>query len=259
MSCNVRTMDLVKLNSLTKYPSILTYHTLDPKNGDLIDTAMSFAGTIIATEKVDGTNARIICLPDGNYILGSREELLYGKGDLIGNPALGIVDALKETAERLCLLPSEGITIYYFEVYGGKVTAASKQYTNELRVSYRLFDVVYISNYTELLHKSSADISLWRENGGQAFANEAELQAIAQQHQLALTPRVGELDAMQLPTGLMDTYTWLQSLLAQTRCALDEGAGGKPEGLVIRTINRSTIAKVRFSDYERTFKKRKTS
>jgi hypothetical protein len=54
------------------------------------EEATAFAGTVIATEKVDGTNSRVICLPDGCSLLGSREELLYGKGDLIGNPALGI-------------------------------------------------------------------------------------------------------------------------------------------------------------------------
>ncbi len=30
-------------------------------------------------------------LPDASYLLGSREELLCAQGDLIGNPALGIV------------------------------------------------------------------------------------------------------------------------------------------------------------------------
>ena len=33
MPFNVRSTDLTKLNSLTKYPSIPTYHTLDPRGG----------------------------------------------------------------------------------------------------------------------------------------------------------------------------------------------------------------------------------
>ena len=77
MKFDLKTVDLSKINSLTKYPSIPTYHKLDPKNGSLLEEALNFQGTLIATEKVDGTNARIICLPDGNYLLGSREELLY--------------------------------------------------------------------------------------------------------------------------------------------------------------------------------------
>ncbi len=133
MAFNVRTVDLAKLNSLTKYPSILTYHTLDPRNGGLLEEATAFAGTVICTEKVDGTNSRVICLPDDCYLLGSREELLYGKGDLIGNPALGIVDALKEIADRLYDGGRAEITVYYFEVFGGKVTANSKQYCSRSR------------------------------------------------------------------------------------------------------------------------------
>lgn len=62
---NVRQTDLQRLNSLTKYPSIPTYHTLDPKDGCLVAEAVRFDGDVIATEKIDGTNARLICLPDG--------------------------------------------------------------------------------------------------------------------------------------------------------------------------------------------------
>ena len=48
MKFNVRTVDLAKLNSLTKYPSILTYHTLDPKNGGLMEEVTAFTGTVKA-------------------------------------------------------------------------------------------------------------------------------------------------------------------------------------------------------------------
>src|SRR3954470_23466594 len=71
---DVRTVDLRTVNSVTKYPSIPTYHELDPRNGGLLDTCVSFDGTVIGTEKVDGTNSRIILLPDGAWLLGSREE-----------------------------------------------------------------------------------------------------------------------------------------------------------------------------------------
>src|SRR5687767_1954189 len=91
---NVRTADLKAINSMTKYPSIPTYHALDPRDGSLLEETIPFSGMVIGTEKIDGTNSRIILLPDGTYLLGSREELLYARGDLIGNPALGIVDAL---------------------------------------------------------------------------------------------------------------------------------------------------------------------
>src|SRR5262249_26329407 len=94
MAFETRAVDLVKLNSMTKYPSIPTYHLLGEK-GALLDERVAFAGRVLGSEKVDGTNGRVIFLPDGCWIVGSREELLLARGDLIGNPALGIADALK--------------------------------------------------------------------------------------------------------------------------------------------------------------------
>ncbi|MFI7515873.1 hypothetical protein ACIBVK_20520 [Micromonospora echinofusca] len=67
----------------------------------------STRGPVTLTEKVDGTNARIVGLPGGAYLIGSREELLYARGDLIGNPALGIVDALRDVAERLSVAAAD--------------------------------------------------------------------------------------------------------------------------------------------------------
>jgi RNA ligase-like protein len=255
---NVRTVDLAKLNSLTKYPSILTYHTLDPKNGGLLEEATAFAGTVIGTEKVDGTNSRVISLPDGCYLLGSREELLYGKGDLIGNPSLGIVEALKETADRLCDGGRAEIMVYYFEVFGGKVTANSKQYTGEQRVSFRLFDVVALREYDALLSQPAAQIAQWRDNGGQSFADEATLERVAAQYELTLTPRLFAVDGADLPRGIPETLAFLRTRLPESKCRLDDAGGGKPEGIVLRSSDRSTIAKARFEDYERTLKRKRS-
>jgi hypothetical protein len=257
MAFDVRMVDLVKLNSLTKYPSIPTYHTLDPKNGNLLDEVVPFEGLVIGTEKVDGTNARVICLTDGSFILGSREEFLYARGDLIGNSALGIVEAMKATAERLRQEDLSAVVVYYFEVYGGKVTGSSKQYTGEGRIGSRLFDVATIPEYEVLLRRSTSQISQWREGGGQVFLDEAALHSIAERYSLELTPRVFEVEASELPKGIEATYSFLQQASPTTLCALDSLAGGKPEGLVVRTLSRSVIAKARFADYERTLKKRK--
>ena len=178
MLFDVRKTDLIKLNSITKYPSIPTYHTLDPKNGGLLEEAVTFEGSVLGTEKIDGTNARVICLPDGNFILGSREELLYGRGDLIGNPALGIVEALKGLAEQLSNANQEGITVFYFEVFGGKVTSGSKQYTGTQQVSFRLFDLMYLPDYEPYLAKALQEIALWREAAGQPLLTKRHCSAL---------------------------------------------------------------------------------
>lgn len=252
MEFNVRTADLEAINSATKYPSISTYHQLGDR-GSLTDAVTEFHGPVIGTEKVDGTNSRVITLPDGSWLLGSREELLCAKGDLIGNPALGIVAALREFAETLPV--EDVIRVYYLELYGGKITAASKQYTGNRTVGHRLFDMVVLRDYDAVLGMPLAQISAWRESGGQPFAAEAELADAAVAAGLELTPRLFTLDAAELPRDIDTTREFLAAHLSETRCGLDDGAAGHPEGIVLRTPDRSIIAKARFEDYDRTLRR----
>jgi hypothetical protein len=44
----------------------------------------------------------------------------------------------------------------------------------------------------------------------------------------------------------------LSETLLRTRVALAEAASGHPEGVVVRTEDRSVIAKIRYEDYKRT-------
>ncbi|MDT0530611.1 RNA ligase family protein [Micromonospora sp. DSM 115977] len=255
---DVRTVDLRKINSLTKYPSIPTYHALDPDNGGLLAECVAFTGPVTLTEKVDGTNARIVVLPDGAYLIGSREELLYARGDLIGNPALGIVDALRDVAERLTVAAAaDRITVFYLEVYGGKVTAASRQYTAERRVGHRLFDVAVLDDPAPMLDWPAQRISAWRDGGGQRFLGEADLVGRADASGLATVPRLATVPAEELPRDIEGMHTFLTGYLPRTLVALD-GPAGRSEGLVLRAADRSAIAKARFQDYERTLKRRVT-
>ncbi|MDG6104639.1 RNA ligase family protein [Dactylosporangium aurantiacum] len=252
---DVRAVDLRLLNSLTKYPSIATYHTLEPGSGCLAAPATVFPGEVVATEKVDGTNSRLVLLPDGSYLIGSREELLYAKGDLIGNPALGIVEQLKPVAERLPR--GAGIRVYYLELYGGKVGGAAKQYTRDpARFGWRLFDVAELADWQEPLTWSPAKISAWRESGGQPWLPEDALVALAAQAGLELTPRLWHRPGAELPAGIEDMHQLLTATLPATLVGLD-GAEGRAEGLVLRAPDRSVIAKARFQDYERTLRRRR--
>ncbi len=75
------------LNSATKYPSIPTYHALDPKNGNLLEEPVSFGHEqVLLTEKVDGTNVRLIFI-HGHWFVGSREELLTHGGERLAPAA----------------------------------------------------------------------------------------------------------------------------------------------------------------------------
>lgn len=248
----LREVDLAKLNSMTKYPSIPTYHAMGEK-GALTDKIVSMNGDgVFATEKVDGTNSRIIYLPDETFLIGSREELLHARGDVIWNPAQGIVDALRNTAESLLTTSGkafgDAIWVFYLEVFGGKVTANSKQYTGEKRVGWRLFDVVRLLDYRQLLEKSVDELARWRDNGGQPFLTETELQAGTGRWGLELTPRI---PIGAVPEGHAEVLEWLRCTIPTSQCALDATGLGRPEGLVVRNADRSRIAKIRFEDYER--------
>ena len=256
----LRELDLNKLNSMTKYPSIPTYHALGAK-GALTEEFIAMADEVlIATEKVDGTNSRIICLPDMTFVIGSREELLHARGDVIWNPALGIVDALRLDAERLVTVGEnalrDAIWVFYVEVFGGKVTANSKQYTGEQRVGRRLFAVVCIREHGRLFDKSVEELARWRDNGGQPFLTEAELQARVDRWEFDLTPRIA---VDPLPTTHAEVLEWLTRSIPTTQCCLDGKGLGRPEGLVVRTANRSKIVKIRVEAYERHLRRSDTN
>lgn len=242
-------MQLDKLNSMTKYPSILTYHAMGERGilRDKVD--IPFDGPALLTEKVDGTNARIILWPDGFYIIGMREELLYAKGDLIINPTLAIVATLKPLAEAM--VPSDVLTVYYLEVYGWSVGKNGKQYTGSKTTGCRLFDVATFPNHEKILEMPIEKIASWREHGGQMFCDEEDLHAMAYSQHLLVTPRIG---LGLIPSSLRETYDWMNATISMSQAKSDSGAMGRPEGIVVRTPERSRIAKLRFEDYEKTFR-----
>lgn len=250
-------IDLRAINSATKYPSIPTYHTLNPRNGTLTDSTVYFerGNGVVLTEKIDGTNTRIITLPGGQYLIGSREELLTHRGDVVHNPMLGIVDAVRDIAEGLTPMPADVpfLGVYYGEVYGGKLPMA-RDYTSTGATGFRLFDVAFIP--TEVLGWSVERIASWRQHGGQQFVPWLELLETEVKEDLTLVPVLANVSPSELPVTIEDTYTWLKEYTPATRALLDKDARGESEGIVLRSQNRGTIAKARFSDYERTLRKR---
>lgn len=243
--------NLKATNSLTKYPSILTYHALGERGRLTGELQVPFGeGPLFASEKIDGTNARIICHA-GDYLVGSREELLHARGDCIWNPSMGIVDALVGTDERIASLtrPAQHVTVVYGEVYGGKITSASKQYTSGCAVGFRVFDVVSFEEdeFRAMLTWETARIASWRDSGGQRFLDDLVLNQFAEMSRLELVPHVTTLDS--LPCDRAEVLAMMRAVLPETRAGLD--VNGRAEGLVVRTPTRSRIAKLRFEDYER--------
>lgn len=245
---------LPQLNSLTKYPSIPTYHKLDATTGGLLEEVITFEGAVYGTEKIDGCNGRIILTPDGSYVIGSREDLLTASGDLVHNAALGVVDALRPLAEHLnaeAHLPFgwDEIVVLYLEVYGQKDTSAWKNYgTGE--ASYRLFDVAVVD--TDKLDWEVERISTWRKAGGQKFLGVEGLRKIAAECGVEQVPHLFEMDGADLPTSINDMYEFLQSYTTTT--APISGEPGRCEGFVLRSdgTQERRLAKVRHANYART-------
>lgn len=253
--------DLRKLNSLTKYPSIPTYHVLGEK-GRLTDGLSEDLASqqVIATEKVDGTNSRIIFTPDGAYVIGSREELLHAQGDLIFNPVLDIVETVRPLADSLVgrvleqIGRSDCIATVYVETYGGKIGSNAKQYSSERSLGYRLFDVSIVP--LAKLDEPLEAIAAWREDKGQDYLTCEQLAAFAEANEIPGVPQVFTGNGSELPRDIEGMLEFLRATIPRTHSALDAGAKGQPEGLVVRTSDRRQIAKIRFEDYERTLKAR---
>ncbi len=257
---------LAQINSLTKYGSIPTFHVMDGR-GNLQEAHVSlegpFSGPLLLTEKVDGTNVRIILYPDGDYIIGSREELLYAKGDRIENPALGIVQAVKPIAERISASArSNFFCVVYGEVYGGNVGKAARQYSPDRETTgFRVFDVFSLPmvNYDSLLKNTPAQIASWRDNGGPMFISNEALAYFAKIEELELVPRLTAIQTSvrdyNIPTTIEGMYNFLQ-YYKETQVVLSENHTGHSEGLVLRSEYRDFIAKVRFEDYNKAMRLR---
>jgi len=191
-----------------------------------------------------------------NGVLKSREDLLWERRDLIGNPAMGIVEAVKDTVQRLFECRPERIAVYYVEVYGRNIGGGAKNYTKNGKVGFRLFDVVFIDNFEELLAWPADQIARWRDQGGQKYVDANRLIDLAKEVGFESVPALFDIDAAQLPTSLEDTHRFLLGF-EWSRCKLDDKADGVPEGVVVRSPDRKSIAKIRREDYERTLKRRK--
>lgn len=259
-------MDLKKLNSLTKYPSILTYHSLGEK-GRLTEKLSEENGFIheadsaYVYEKVDGENARIILFRNINneidYLIGSREELLYAKGDRIGNPYGNIAEFLKPIVEKvqgdIFSKQDWALTVIYQESYGGK-TKAAKNYTENKTQGYRVFDVFSLNanDLEHLLSLPQEKIAEWRDHGNQPFYNEIEKTRFVQHFGLDYAPLLTTEQGTTFPRSIEDTYAFLKNF-ELTKVGID--ASGKSEGIIVRSSDRKQIRKIRFEDYERTFRK----
>lgn len=241
-----------KINSLTKYPSILTLHQLGDRGRLTTELTTRLSGEeMFATEKIDGTNVRLICL-GGEYLIGSREFILHYGTDLFYDTAQGIVEGIK--ALQVSIPQTPELTVVYGELFGGKTSSNSKQYGTD-QIGFRVFDIAVFPDIS-ILEQSHEDISRWREREtaeglvyGQQFLSMEALKQYSNVYELVPTVPfdLGDLSH----STILDN---LRRFLPETLVALSDLAQKKPEGLVLRNRDRSKIVKLRFEDYERTLR-----
>lgn len=241
-----------KINSLTKYPSILTLHKLGEKGRLKEELTTPLLGEkMYATEKIDGTNVRLIGL--GNeYLIGSREFILHYSQDLYFDNAQGIVEGIKKLG--LSFPQSDMLTVVYGEFYGGKTSANAKWYGQEHN-GFRVFDIALFPDLS-LLEKPLEEISRWRESEsneglryGQSFLTRSEMLAQFPQYEYVplLDFDLGDLSHQSILANL-------QKAIPHTQVALSESATRRAEGLVLRNERRSKIVKIRYEDYQKTLR-----
>lgn len=242
-----------KINSFTKYPSILTLHQLGERGQLKTELTTPIHGEkMFATEKIDGTNVRIVCYGH-EYLIGSREFILTHNDDLYFDPSQGIVEGLRTLGIPDLIPYGKEFTVIYGEFYGGKVSSNSKWYGKD-KIGFRVFDVAtYNDNDLSILEKPQDQISRWREHEtetgivyGQNFLTRKQISEVFWRFELV--PEVAfELGDMSHQTVLDN----LRKFIPSTNVALSESASKKAEGVVLRNESRAKIVKLRFEDYER--------
>jgi len=262
MTLLLKNLNLRGLNSATKYPSIPTYHRIGEKGRLQEDVLTPFpldpSTEYEITEKIDGTSTRLVLSPSTDeYLIGSREEWLTYGGDHIANPSQGIVEALAGVPAAANHFGHDKIDwaephvlVIYGEVYGGKINTA-KNYTSTAAYGFRVFDMwarslEHLAGHVN--NETPETIARWRDEGNQPFLKTEARDIWCDALGLPSVPALGHVH--DVPTSLRDTFAWLSKVVGDlTHAGLD--AIGKPEGIVIRTPDRQTIAKLRIEDYAR--------
>lgn len=252
-----------KVNSLTKYPSIATYHKLQPDGYTLFNEINVHFGSMgaYASEKLNGTNTRLIFYKD-SYVIGSREQLLYINSDLFYRNDETIVENVKSIADKILvqridngLNHKDNIVIVYGELFGGKIGNYAKNYGKS--VEFRVFDVVEIDNVKKKLKQPIENISHKREHEkdgqiiyGHDFLNMKKLQDFCNYFDLHSVPTI----SFYRPDDIAKCLESMKKVLPKTNCALDATAQLKPEGIVVRNFEGDIRAKLRFENYYKTLR-----
>lgn len=226
-------MEIEELNSFTKYEKFSSPFKKDDKFFNTIEMAQNLpVGTWIKTEKIDGTNIRIILTKPEEGMLQVKREVHIASRKLILNRedkgSNQYLDCLKDVnlhkIEEYFKDVDSTVTIYG-EGYGAGVQKGGI-YSKEKR--FRVFDIRI----------------------GEAYQDFEYVKKVCLDNQLNLVPIIGEVREI--------TYGECHNSLVKFKeTLLKEGDGGKPEGIVykfepvlLNKYKERLIFKVKFKDFK---------
>ena len=248
-------------NSLSKYPSIPTYNKMEKGTLNTIVENYDEMRELYITEKIDGTNTRIIVCGN-DYVIGSREEWIYAKGDRVLPIANRkhieyLIPVADKITSRLSST-SDTVLFIYGELYGYKIQKW-QNYTNEENdYGYRVFDMFSLSvdNLNSMLDTMSPDqASVWRDNNNQPWYSVDKLKEVSSALGLLTVPYI-KRDFMKEISNDINTVNQFLYRFVNTRAELHTNDNKKAEGIVVRTFDRSYISKLRFEDYNKYMRKK---
>jgi len=250
--------DLELLEAVTRWPSIKSYHKMD-EHGRLIDELRfpEIAGeAVYATEKVDGSNVRVVVDSLLRVSVGTRNQLVMFRGEAAAQDSMGVVGALRGLPRSLSISgrPSPGhVRAYYGELYGGAINGHGHYTQDKTRMQWALFAIADF-DIEALSQLERAEIAARRRllttDGVHAEGRLGEYVMIHGGGEDSPTvPYLGRRHAP--PATVAEAAEWLAHVLGPvTRAAIGDAKPGKPEGVVITGVESGLIAKLRVKDYE---------
>lgn len=200
-------MEINELNSFTKYDKFSSPFKKDDKYLNLKELAQRLPkGRWLKTEKIDGTNIRIILTkPDEEgqreVLIGSR-TLILNKEDKISNQYFSCLEEVNLNKIKEYFKEVNSTVVLYGEGYGAGVQKGGI-YAKEK--NYRVFDIRI----------------------GEAYQDFEYVKKVCIDNQLNLVPLMTEVSEI--------TYKeCVDSLKNFTHTLINEGDGGQPEGFVYK-------------------------
>lgn len=238
-----------------------------------------------ASEKIDGMNVRLVIerrahpcsgvhamhafavSVASDWVIGARDILVTARGDRVPNPVDGVAEYFRPLVRRLhdeftstsvVLTPhlpyDVTLIVVAVEFFGGKIGRAARKYARESTVGFRVFDIrmAGFNAHEAIMRMSIPKIAACRDRGTLPgrWLTDTERTAFCARFDLPAVPAVTLPGP--IPSKPEDTLTWLRATIGtSTRVAIDDHPPGVPEGIVIRTPDRSRIVKIRLEEYER--------